>query len=159
MRYPMIKCMCVTMMMAIMALGGVLLYYSIVNFQVQPCTLHSVLSRYCDNAEHLDIKSYVLLSEKLEIAAMINPCSDDLCTDCQCNVTVGKDYHCWDDNHVLRLSCRKPLSFIYIRMIPGFLMVLVPIIIFIGWLASRYYSRTVSRYTITENHPLSGDDW
>lgn len=142
-------------MTSIVALGCFLVYYSVTDYRVENCTLKSIIESECDNNHVNVIKASVIIGKKLDIGTFINPCSDSLCVRCLCNLTLDNDYNCWNDNYVLKASCQLPKHFVYRRLIPGSLMIIMPIVIFFGWMAAMYTRETISHYEMAENDPLA----
>jgi len=152
----MVRYICVMMMTSIVALGCFLVYYSVTDFRVETCTLKSIVEHECDDKHVNVIKANVLIGKKVDVGTIVNPCFDALCLNCLCNITIGNDYNCWSDNSVLKVSCQLPKLFVYRRLIPGSLMVIIPIVIFFGWLAAMYTRETISPYEMLETDPLAG---
>ncbi|CAK7994537.1 Hypothetical protein POVR1_LOCUS61 [uncultured virus] len=143
-------------MFSIIALGGVLIYYSIIQYDVLVCTLESIQEERCDH-DRSYVRGVINLPNASEIGFMVNQCQVENCLHCQCNATVGTDYYCWEDDIENMFSCMYPREFIRIRLVIGALMIIVPIVAFFTWLSCRMTYKTVLRYEVTEADPLSGE--
>lgn len=155
MNYRQTACMCIMMMCAFTVFGIIVLYYSFNRYEVFPCVLKSLLEQKCynENNIHFEATAFLITNNEVETAFMTMPCDDMSCQKCDCNLTLGNEYHCWRD-HILQFSCQYPSTMDSLRLICASILLSAPIFGIMTWLSCCYTNKVIQTFKVHENDPL-----